>query len=176
MFNLSRNDFNTKILAEIADITTKVNQAITTNGVGDITGAILNATLMDIKASMEELHKTVKDSHFNLLTDTTNNITEGSDNSKWFFSEPHFLFRMNAGKTDVLPEGTVNLYYTQARVDARIDALRPTQGSVPPVSGSNTFSVIEEGGGVKTINLVDAQARDAINLIVSKLIAAKIML
>lgn len=176
MAQLTRPDLTSQINLEDADINSKLTSNITTNGVGGITGAILNSTLQDIRSSLTDLMNIVRDSHFNLLSDTTDVITEGTDPNKWFFSLTHFIFRLeNEASTDNLNEGTTNLYYTEPRVDARIDTLRPTQSGVADPTGSDSVTIIEDGGTATTINLIDTQARTAINQIIDRLEASNIL-
>lgn len=162
----------TLILTEIANINAQVNSNITTNGNNEITGAKLNAVLQIIKDAINNIDTVLKDSLFNKTTDTTNDIIEGNNDTKWFFSEPHFLTRFATRTTDNLTEGSLNLYFTNTRADARINALRPTQASVTAPVGSTTVTVPNGGGNV---SLIDAEARTAINALIAKLTAANIL-
>src|SRR5574343_308497 len=144
--------FSSNILVEMNDITIKTNANVYTNGNNEITAAMVNAVFMDIKDSINSLMVDIRDSYFNLLSNTTNDIIEGNNPDKWFFSLTHFLWRLqNNATTDNLPEGTTNLYYTQSRVDARINSLRPTQSTVPPPTSATTVSILDGNDVMQTI-------------------------
>lgn len=174
---LDRPAIGSEIAAEIAEYNTILNANVYTNGNHEITAAMVKTVFEDMRAIVEEFAVTLNDSKFNLTTDTTDDITEGTNPDHWFFSAAHLVTRFANGDvtTDNLIEGTVNLYYTDARADARIDLLRPTQTGVAAPSGYDVVTVIEEGGTPKDIHMIDSQARTAINALIARLTAANIL-
>jgi phenylpyruvate tautomerase PptA (4-oxalocrotonate tautomerase family) len=175
MAQLSRVDLATLANTKVAEANTIINNNITTNGVRANTGARVNEAAQKLKAIIDEITVAVKDSHFNIISDTTNVIVEGNNPDKWFFSEANFNTRLATKTTDNLAEGTTNLYYTQARVDARINTLRPTQSAMPAVAAGTTRLIGTANGKDVLAVVEDLELRTAFGILVSKLQAANII-
>lgn len=185
---MTRPDLTTTILAEVSVMEASINSRVYTNGNNEITAAMVNETLQRIKLSSDTVWKELNTSKFNLMTDTTNQITEGTNPDKWFFSVAHFLQRFEdpmVVTTDNLNEGTTNLYWTELRTDTRINLLRPQQSAVPVPSGSSpitvpvTVSGFDSGGfpitltGNVTVNVADSLLRASFSELITKLVAHK---
>lgn len=179
MAQKSRIDLAAFAATKVAEANTIINANITTNGVRANTGARVNEAAQKLKSIIDEITVDVKDSHFNIVSDTTNVIVEGTNEDKWFFSDAHFVYRMGQKTTDILAEGTTNLYYTQARVDARINALRPTQAAMPSVAAGTNRIIGTATDGVNTYTVTavveDLELRAAFATLVSRLQAANIL-
>lgn len=154
----NRLDLTTLIGTEVAEVTTATTSNVYPNGNNEITGTKLQATLLEFRNTIDTLETAINESKFNLLSDTSDEITEGTVH---LFATPTNLDNWLMTKTtDELAEGVTNLYYTDARVDNRINILRPTQ-SAPTISGaadSITIS-IPSGGGTQIISMKDSQLR-----------------
>jgi hypothetical protein len=159
---LSRPNFLLEISVEIADIATKIDQIIIDNMTHLIAPADDRVVRHDDKDSLERLVTDIADSYFNLTSDTTDIIREGVIEDKWFFSLAHLQARLARKDvtTNDLFEGTANLYYTDARVNNRVNVLRPTQAS-PAVPS----------GGI----VIDVEARQVISSIITALKSANIL-
>lgn len=176
MAQKSRVDLAAFAATKVAEANTIIDANITTNGVRANTGARVNEAAQKLKSIIDEITMDVKDSHFNIVSDTTNVIAEGTNEDKWFFSDAHFVYRMGQKTTDILAEGTTNLYYTQARVDARINTLRPTQAAMPAVAAGTLRIIGTDGaGGNVTAVVEDLELRTAFAALVSRLQAANIL-
>jgi hypothetical protein len=143
MAQKNRGAIGTDIVNEINDHLSKVATYIPTNNNKAIKALDHRTVEIDFNQAVELLSTDLNDSCFNILTDTSDVIIEGVLPNQWFFSEAHFIFRLeNQADTDNLDEGTANLYYTNARADARINALRPEQGAIAnlALTASGTYS------------------------------------
>lgn len=143
MAQKNRGAIGTDIVNEIADHLNKVATYLPTNNNKEIKALDHKTVEIDFNQSLELLSVDLNDSCFNILTDTSDVITEGVLPDNWFFSEAHFIYRLeNQADTDNLSEGTSNLYYTDVRTDARINALRPEQGAIAnlALTASGTYS------------------------------------
>jgi len=160
----SRALLATDLATLITALNTTINDNINTNGVNAITGAIHNSVLQLVKTTINTFETDVIDSFFNIDTDNSDIITEGAIN---LFATPANLDAWLTTKTTTdLAEGT-NLYYTDARVDTRINTLRPEQAAESLLSLT--------ASGVYTASELQAVA-DKVDALIAKLQGANILI
>lgn len=169
----NRGDLLTRETADLADFLTKYTTLIPDNTTRLISPADVRTTFGDdLRTLLDDMLTNIIDSKFNLLSDTSDEIIEGTTNL--FATPPNLLAWISNPvnvTTDDLNEGTANLYYTDARVDARINLLRPSQPVFGAVAGSQPVTITALG---QSFNLVDTEARTAINQIRAILLASNI--
>jgi hypothetical protein len=127
----SRGALQTKLGTELTDFANKIATNLPTNAVGGILATAHRAVNEDLRAALETLLTDYSDSHLNKITDTSDNVAEGATN-KYAIPATLLAWIENATlvSTDNLNEGTSNLYYTDTRVDNRINQLRPEQSAI----------------------------------------------
>lgn len=154
---MTRTNIITLITSEVTDSQTIVGTNLADNVSQAITPTLHRAVENDIIGAINATVTELATSSFIMDTDTSDEITEGAVN---LFATDVNLDAWLTGKTTTdLAEGT-NLYYTEARTDARINTLRPTQAPVAqPTGGAN----------------IDAEARNAINNLIARLQGANII-
>ena len=107
----------------------KDGQMIMSNGAGTLIMSADSAQKVSMAAAMDVATVLT----FGSTTETTDKISEGSNNLYW--TEGRFNTAFLAKTTDSLTEGSDNLYYTEGRVDANFD--RRTTDSLS--EGSNNL-------------------------------------
>lgn len=95
-------------------------EVLTTNGAGSFTFAPAGGGTGTVTSVNGATGAVVLDADDISDTDTTNKFTSASDITK--LSGIESGAEVNPTSTDELTEGTTNLYYTEARTDARVDA------------------------------------------------------
>ena len=137
----------------------KVNDKFPTNKIKTASSTGMNEAVTLLTNTVSNLLEELADSVlFNNIT--TDDLTEGATKKFLNTSNLNTLLAEGNTKTDNLMEGVTNLYYTQARTDARVNALRPTQATVTSPTGGVT---------------IDAEARTAITSLTAALVAANIL-
>ncbi len=106
MAQKNRTDLQNQITTNINTLNVDTTTKVTDNIVGSNTGANLQDLLLLLNSTLQLFEVDVVDSSFNLSTDSTSVITEGT-----------------------------NLFFTDARADSRVNTLRPTQGAITSPSG-----------------------------------------
>lgn len=137
----------------------KVNDKFPTSKIKTASSTGMNEAVTLLTNTVSNLLEELADSVlFNTIT--TDDLTEGT--TKKFLSTTNLntLLATGATTTDNLIEGATFLYYTQARADARVDALRPTQATITAPTGGT---------------IIDAEARTAITSLTAALVAANIL-
>lgn len=156
---IDRNSILSQIQTEMADVHSKIQSEITTNGNHEVTAARVRTVFEDFKLSMDTLLSEFVASMYVIESDNTDDLNEGSQNL--FYTEARFNSSFNNKSTDDLNEGQQNLYHTEQRVVDIIDIQRPKQPSLSAPTGGT---------------VIDVQARQAISQIISKLTAAGVLL
>jgi len=154
---MTRANILSQINTEITDTNTAITTNIADNTSGAITPLLVRNTLTDFTAGVKNNLDELSNSAFITDSDTSDAIREGITNL--FATNVNLDNWLATKNTDGLVEGASNLYFTDARADARINTLRPSQ-----------TAVLQPTGGVT----VDAEARNAINNIIAALSAANI--
>jgi hypothetical protein len=157
MAQQTRVDFTTGVGTEIADITSKVSTNLPDNTSGLITPANVRTVENDAKDSLNTLMINVKDSFYNILSDTTDVVTEGASN----------LYFTNARARAAISETVTGLDY-----NSTTGVFSLTAGYVIPTtataalwtaaydnminsasfnSGTNTITLTQQDGGTVTV-------------------------
>lgn len=139
----------------------KVNDKFPTNKIKTASSTGMNEAVTLLTNTVSNLLEELADSVL-FKTITTDDLTEGTTKKFLNTSNLNILLAEGNTKTDNLMEGLTNLYYTQARTDARVEALRPTQSAV---------TVPGETDGM----VIDVEARETLTNLVAALVAANIL-
>jgi hypothetical protein len=156
MAQKNRGALATDIVNAQADNASKITTYLPTNGNRAIKASDHRLVDDNFNTWLQTLTTHINDSKFNIISDNSDIIIQGNTN---LFATPANLLAWIENPvyvtTDNLNEGTANLYYTDARADARINTLRPEQAGIANLG--LTVSASYNQGELQSIsNKVDA--------------------